>query len=299
MKKNKLSITIILLLLISSLMGISFAKNNQNEEHNNIAEKYSYQELDDDEITSILLMREEEKLARDVYLELYDKYQIKTFKNIASAEQTHMDAMLNLIVKYNLTDPIKDDTIGVFENDKLQNLYIQLLEQGSKSELDALNVGATIEDLDIFDLLESKNLTNNDDIKATYENLEKGSRNHLRAFTSKINDYSSEYENQYITKEYYNQIISTSKETGVEYGPNKEIVSTHEENGNDISENKKMQGNNGMHDGSGYKKNNSQLEKQRDNNNKNIIQKDQNTKINNNSLNIFERVWASFLSWFN
>ena len=53
--------------------------------------------ISDEEATGLIFMREEEKLARDVYLTLYDVWETAVFDNIASSEQTHMDAVLMLI----------------------------------------------------------------------------------------------------------------------------------------------------------------------------------------------------------
>ena len=52
--------------------------------------------------------------------------------------------------------------------------------------MDALIVGATVEDLDIKDLIDLLNKTDNPDIILVYNNLNKGSRNHLRAFIAQI-----------------------------------------------------------------------------------------------------------------
>mgnify|MGYP003589105545 CR=1 FL=1 len=45
--------------------------------------------LSDAEKKGLLLMREEEKLARDLYLALYDKWGTRAFSNIAQSEQHH------------------------------------------------------------------------------------------------------------------------------------------------------------------------------------------------------------------
>ncbi|BAL80313.1 DUF2202 domain-containing protein [Caldisericum exile] len=100
----------------------------------------------------LLYMVEEEKLARDVYGYLYNLWGLTTFKNIQSAEQTHMDEVLSLIDKYGLTAPSTLDEPGVFTDPHLQELYKTLTEQGSKSLVDALKVGALIEETDIIDL---------------------------------------------------------------------------------------------------------------------------------------------------
>ena len=68
----------------------------------------------------------------------------------------------------------------------MQTLYDTLVEQGKYSLLDALMVGATIEDLDIKDLQEFSSQIDNEDILLVYSNLERGSRNHMRSFIKNI-----------------------------------------------------------------------------------------------------------------
>jgi len=97
-----------------------------------------------DEKEGLVIMREEEKLARDVYLTLYNKWGLSIFRNIASSEQTHTDSIRYLIERYNLTDPVTDETIGVFTNQTFQDLYTALVKQGEQSLIEALKVGATI-----------------------------------------------------------------------------------------------------------------------------------------------------------
>ncbi len=159
-------------------------------------------------------MREEEKLARDVYLTLYDKWGLRTFTNIAGAESTHMDAMGILLERYNLEDPIKSDTIGVFTNPEMQNLYDTLVAQGSESFNAALNVGATIEDLDIYDLERLIADTDNDDLKIVYQNLLKGSRNHMRAFDMQLSRNGVDYQAQYMSDDSLSLILNTDMERG-------------------------------------------------------------------------------------
>ena len=48
----------------------------------------------------LILMREEEKLARDVYLHSFDLYGVQIFSNISNAEQTHMDRILDLLITF-------------------------------------------------------------------------------------------------------------------------------------------------------------------------------------------------------
>ncbi len=173
----------------------------------------SSSELSEDEREGILFIREEEKLARDVYLTLYEKWQLDIFDNIARSEQTHMDAVKTLIERYGLPDPVINE-IGRFKNPELQELYHKLIEMGSKSLVDALKVGAMIEELDIKDIAGYLEKTDKKDIITVYENLMKGSRNHLRAFVSTLEKHGAAYTPQFISLEEFNEIVSSPMETG-------------------------------------------------------------------------------------
>ena len=144
--------------------------------------------LTEDEEEALLFMREEEKLARDVYLTLGEKWpELAIFTNIAASEQKHMDAVLQLLVKYSLTDPA--DGPGVFVDADLKKLYGQLVEKGLNSIVDALEVGIIIEEEDIADLEYYLGLTDKKDIKQVFENLLEGSKNHLDAFDRNLENY--------------------------------------------------------------------------------------------------------------
>ncbi|NPA36491.1 MAG: DUF2202 domain-containing protein [Chlorobi bacterium] len=159
-------------------------------------------------------MREEEKLARDVYVTLAEKWGLRVFSNISRSEQTHTDAIKALLDRYGIEDPVKDDRTGVFTSQKLSELYKNLVEKGNKSLMDALEVGATIEDLDIKDLEELTAKTDNQDIIVTYKNLTKGSRNHMRAFSNQIAFRGGSYNPQFISMNEYNTILNTPHERG-------------------------------------------------------------------------------------
>jgi hypothetical protein len=139
-------------------------------------------------------MREEEKLARDVYLFLYDRWRLAIFSNISQSEQTHMDAIKTLLDRYGLPDPVQDNTVGAFTNADLRELYLKLTSQGSSSEVEALQVGVFIEETDIDDLNAGIASTTRKDIKTVYSNLLQGSLNHLKAFVSNLAKYGVTYE---------------------------------------------------------------------------------------------------------
>jgi hypothetical protein len=171
-------------------------------------------ELSEAESQGIIFMREEEKLARDVYLTLYEKWNLAILNNIASAEQTHMEAVKTLMDRYGLDDPAADQDVGEFTNQDLQTLYDQLVEQGSKSLVDALNVGAAIEEIDILDLQKYLAQTDKADIEIVYESLMKGSRNHLRSFVSVLEKNGETYQPQYLSQDAYDAIVNTPIERG-------------------------------------------------------------------------------------
>jgi len=166
------------------------------------------------EAEDLTYMREEEKLARDVYLTLYERWGIQAFSNIAASEQRHMDSLGRLIERYGLVDPILRDQVGSFQNNELSSLYAELVSKGGKSALDALKMGALIEDLDIRDLIESIDRTEHPDVVNVYENLMRGSRNHLRAFYSVIQQAGDTYEPQCISQELFDAIVTSSTEKG-------------------------------------------------------------------------------------
>jgi hypothetical protein len=180
-----------------------------------IAAALPYEELSEAEKADLLKMVEEEKLARDVYLALYEQWSIPAFSNISNSEQRHMDAVASLLDKYGLENPVAGLEAGSFATPEVQELYQQLVDKGSSSDENALRVGATIEDLDIKDLNECLETTDNQDLTMVYENLKRGSENHLRAFTSLLAVYGyAPYEAQFLTQEEIDEIISTPPTRG-------------------------------------------------------------------------------------
>lgn len=148
----------------------------------------SYQPLSSPETEALVFMREEEKLARDVYTTLYNQWQLPVFSNIVRSEQRHTDMMATLLQTYGVPDPVTDDTVGVFANPQLAGLYAQLVTQGQASALEALRVGVLIEETDIADLQKAISETTHPDIAMFYNNLMKASQNHLKAFSGLVDN---------------------------------------------------------------------------------------------------------------
>jgi hypothetical protein len=161
-------------------------------------------------------MKEEEKLARDVYMKLYEVWGVPIFANISRSEERHLAAVIYLLSVYSPADTVTRQP-GQFEDDHFRELYDDLTEKGSESLAEAFRTGATIEDLDIKDLQDYLALTENENIIMVFENLLKGSRNHLRAFNRQLTMQGASYEPQFIDQPTFEEIINTPLEQGRRY----------------------------------------------------------------------------------
>lgn len=166
------------------------------------------------EAEALLFMREEEKLARDVYITLYNQWKLPVFNNISRSEQQHTDRIKALLQTYGLADPVANDAVGVFTNPTLASLYAQLVAGGQTSMLEALKVGAFIEETDIADLQKAMAGTSRTDILMVYDNLMRGSRNHLRAFAGQIEMQGVAYTAQAMPQAEVDAIINSPNERG-------------------------------------------------------------------------------------
>ena len=178
-------------------------------------------ELTSEEVVNLLYMREEEKLAHDVYAAFYDLWGTQIFSNISDSELSHTSAIKVLLDRYQLPDPAEGAPAGAFVNSDLQELYDTLVATGSNSLQAALEVGALIEEIDIIDLQYAIATTDNEDIKLVYENLMLGSRNHLRAFVRNLaNRTDTVYAPQQLDQDSYDAIINSETERGRGQGNN-------------------------------------------------------------------------------
>ncbi len=170
--------------------------------------------LTDEEIAGLMWMREEEQLAHDVYIALGDAWKLRIFDNISRAETTHLDAVAGLLDLYGLDDPAAGNAPGTFTEPALQRLYDQLVADGSRSLEEALEVGAFIEELDLVDLAARAAATDTPEISAVYATLERGSRNHLRAFFSQLDSRGVTYEPTQLDSVTFDAIVSSDTERG-------------------------------------------------------------------------------------
>lgn len=167
--------------------------------------------LTKEEQDGLLFMREEEKLAHDIYTAMAQKWNINIFQNIAQSETAHLEAVKTVLSAYQVSDPAAALPAGQFSIPELQALYTHLIARGSQSLAEALKVGAAIEETDIRDLKEKLFETDKADIRQVYENLLQGSYNHLRSFVSVLQQQTGDvYTPQYLTSEEYQLILNVS-----------------------------------------------------------------------------------------
>ena len=166
--------------------------------------------LSQEEKDGLLFMLEEEKLARDTYIYMNNLWGLNQFNNIKNSEQSHMDAIVSILEQNDIEYTILPQ--GQFLNENLQNFYDQFVINGQISSSNALQIGATIEDLDIVDLEDYISNTTNSVVIAAYESLQCGSRNHLRSFVSSIENNGNTYTPQFLSVEEYNIILSGTHE---------------------------------------------------------------------------------------
>jgi hypothetical protein len=146
------------------------------------------EELSQAEISSLQWMREEEMLAHDVYARLAEEYTVPVFQNIAKSEMQHTESIAGLIERYGI--------------EEIQSLYDQLVKQGATSWEEAVKVGLQIEDMDIADLDKAiAEQVDNQDILMVYNNLLRGSANHMNAFWRHASRNAINWEPEHISRE--------------------------------------------------------------------------------------------------
>lgn len=170
----------------------------------------------DDDKATLALMREEEKLARDVYLTLNEKWDQVVFQHISGAEVNHMKLVKTMMDKYGVDDPIArtKDKRGKFVHQRFQDLYKSLTASGLQSVEQAFRAGAYVEEWDLKDLYEAKKATRSEDLQVLYGQLIRASEQHLRAFTHNLQRVGHTYEPVILPKEKYEFIISSSDPGG-------------------------------------------------------------------------------------
>lgn len=198
-----------------------------------------------EEEQALTYMREEEKLAHDVYTFMNNKYDHKVFRNISSAETRHGGFVKELLDRYSVADPSDGKKEGEFTNSDLAAVYTRLTEKGGISLNEAFKCGAEIEELDISDLNKRIDQSTSPDVKQTLMNLRDGSYRHLQAFMRNLKANGESYTPVHLTQAQFDEILSSDNTKGYRCGDCPQ------------GKNKNSQGN-GNCDGTGPKNKNNQ-----------------------------------------
>lgn len=171
------------------------------------------EDLSVQESEALAFMFEEEKLARDVYAALAEKWNGGVFSLITQAEQQHMDTIRVLLDKYAIT--VEELPSGEFVNSDLQALYTELVATGSENVVEAYKVGGLIEETDIRDLIDYQKTVDNQDILLVFQNLGYGSNHHLNAFSRNYQIATGQvYTPSVLTQSEYEEILNAQFNAG-------------------------------------------------------------------------------------
>ena len=193
----------------NQLTGVNSGFGSSTETYLAAVSTRSEGDISSIDIQGLTFMREEEKLARDVYMQMADIWKINIFSNIARSEVAHMEAILNLMEIFEIEDPASETGYGVFQNQELQNLYDDLVDQGSHNLEEAILVGAAIEEIDIKDLQTYISKTSNSNLIQVYQNLLQGSINHLASFVRIYERQTGEiYEPQFLSQDNFENLFT-------------------------------------------------------------------------------------------
>jgi hypothetical protein len=132
-----------------------------------------------DTVYALGYMRDELKLARDLYTALSGIWEWDVFKNTAKSKQSLMDAVSTLLRQYGIDKP--PDEAGRFVNADLQELYSYLIDQGKVSRNNAIDVAILIERTVIADLNDVFLQTTEKEVHKVLTLLMEGSEDHLHA----------------------------------------------------------------------------------------------------------------------
>ena len=163
---------------------------------------FSLMPINQSEKDGIIRLSESTKLSRDVYREIHRIWSVDIFKSIELLEGKDLETVTELIDKYQLENPIEDDTLGVFKSPYFSKLFTDFSEKYDNSEYEALRIAATLEDLMISDLNESLEFSTNRDFIKIFTNLRLSSISHIRAVNTYMRKkYKVEYKAQFLSRE--------------------------------------------------------------------------------------------------
>ncbi len=156
---------------------------------------------------NLVFMREEEKLAWDLYREMHQIWGLSVFKSVSGEEKEHMKKMLGLLQMYNIPDPVQGDVPGRYVNVYISDIYQSLSQQGRRSVQDALKVCALQEEINILDLIRVSQSATQPKVLEVYAELQRNSISHLRSFAHSLEILGIRYQGVKIPQNTIDSIV--------------------------------------------------------------------------------------------
>ncbi|MDZ7671597.1 MAG: DUF2202 domain-containing protein [Halanaerobiales bacterium] len=159
---------LIITMLISLLIGsiVVLAEDNYGAMGAKHAEDYTLEEM-------LIYAIQDEYLARTEYDLIMNQYGVqRPFSNIIKAEEHHIELLKPLFEKYNISIP-EDNS----------SEYVVLPED--IREALQIGVNAEIDNIEMYESFLTKDIPA--DVAFVFEELKRGSENHLRAFKNSLN----------------------------------------------------------------------------------------------------------------
>ncbi len=212
-----------------------FDNDMKDEDHihrgKNILDRFPYEELSQEEESSLYTVKSEEKIAKDLYNAFNESYnqQIHIFKSLSKSEDRNLQLLELLFKKYEISDN------DVPENTEVQDLYQQLLTQGLQSEESALEAAAYIEEKVINDTKEILQNVDNRDLQFVYKLILENSKKHLRSVVKLLEKEGIQYQPQILSDEDFNNSVSSHNHLNTGTDSNSVVIGGSIKEDTDIS----------------------------------------------------------------
>ncbi|WP_187287809.1 DUF2202 domain-containing protein [Methanothrix harundinacea] len=156
------------------------------------------------QLQGMAFILEEERMARDLYLELYKTTRLPIFLDVARSEETHIASILTLMKRRGLSAP--PEAPGVYADETLQKIYEDLLS-GADGPVVALGAAAQVEEASVHDLRKEIEGALEPDLISVYGGLMVGSEKHLRTFVRALEERGGEYNPMILSQEEFDRIV--------------------------------------------------------------------------------------------
>lgn len=161
-------------------------------------------------------MYEEEKMSYDLYTEFFNRWGLNVFDQVRESEAIHMLRIEELMETKDMPQGtgISGGDKGFYENKDVQALYDEYTVLGNISDITALETAALMEENDIANLRAHIKMQTDDRALKVFAQMERASRNHLRAFVKSLKISGIEYQPAVLSQSEYDNIINNVKERG-------------------------------------------------------------------------------------